>query len=132
MSNLISKWKNGLQKSSKAAFGQIAAILGASVITPQTWDDLEALLIQADLGMETSDLILNALEARVDQEGLIKAQDLKQGLREELISLLPYPPELSFFETPAIILVVGVNGSVSSCADSGTIGFRKSSTNIHL
>jgi fused signal recognition particle receptor len=111
MSNIISKWKNGLQKSSKAAFGQIASILGTSEITPETWDDLEALLIQADLGMEASDVILNAMERRVDQEGIIKAQDLKEGLREELLSLLTYPPAFSFSESPTIILVVGVNGS---------------------
>jgi fused signal recognition particle receptor len=111
MSNLLSKWKNGLQKSSKAAFGQIATILGASEITPETWDDLEALLIQADLGMETSDIILDALEARVDREGLIKAQDLKIGLREELLKQLPETPQISFHEKPMIILVVGVNGS---------------------
>ena len=50
-------------ETSKAAFGQIAAILGASDITPDTWDDLEALLIQADLGVDTTDAILDALES---------------------------------------------------------------------
>jgi fused signal recognition particle receptor len=111
MSNLFTKWKEGLQKSSKAAFGQIATILGASEITPETWDDLEALLIQADIGMETTDIVLDALEKRVDSQGLTRASDLEQGLREELRALLADPPELAFFNVPNIILIVGVNGS---------------------
>ena len=84
MANIFAKWKDGLAKSSKAAFGQIATILGTSEIEPETWDDLEALLIQADLGVDTTDAILDALEQRVDREGLTKANDLKTALRDEL------------------------------------------------
>jgi len=111
MANIFAKWKDGLAKSSKAAFGQIATILGASEIEPETWDDLEALLIQADLGVDTTDVILDALEQRVDSEGLTKANDLKTALRDELRRTLITPPELDFSAQPAIILIVGVNGS---------------------
>ena len=75
MANIFAKWKDGLAKSSKAAFGQIATILGATEITPETWDDLEALLIQADLGVDTTDVVLDALEQRVDREGLTRTRD---------------------------------------------------------
>ena len=51
MANLFSRWKDGLSRTSKAAFGQIASLLGASEITEETWDDLETLLIQADMGI---------------------------------------------------------------------------------
>ena len=111
MSNLFNQWKNGLAKSSKAAFGQIATLLGATEITAETWDDLEALLVQADLGMETTDAILDNLEKRVDSEGLIKASDLKSALRQELRKLLSEPPQIDFSQQPTVILVVGVNGS---------------------
>lgn len=111
MSNIFNKWKNGLAKSSKAAFGQIATLLGATEITPDTWDDLEALLVQADLGMETTDAILDNLEQRVDSEGLIKASELKTALRQELRKLLTSPPPMDFSHKPTVILVVGVNGS---------------------
>jgi fused signal recognition particle receptor len=111
MPNLLTKWKDGLAKSSKAAFGQIATILGTSEIEPDTWDDLEALLIQADLGVDTTDLILDALEQRVDREGITKSNDLKAALREELRRTLITPPELDFSPPPTIILIVGVNGS---------------------
>ncbi len=111
MATFLTKWKDGLAKSSKAAFGQIAAILGASEITPETWDDLEALLIQADLGVETTERVLDALEARVDREGITRASELRAALREELRRHLNPPPLLSFEVRPTVILVVGVNGS---------------------
>ncbi len=111
MPNIFTKWKDGLAKSSKAAFGQIATILGASDITPDTWDDLEALLIQADLGVDTTDAILDALERRVDGEGLTRASQLKAALRDELRRTLLTPPALDFSQQPAVILIVGVNGS---------------------
>lgn len=111
MANIFGKWKEGLTKSSKAAFGQIAAILGASEITPETWDDLEALLVQADLGVETTDVVLDALEQRVDREGLVLARDLRDALREELRKQLGTPPPIDLSAKPNVILIVGVNGS---------------------
>jgi fused signal recognition particle receptor len=109
--SILDKWKHGLAKSSKAAFGQIATLFGATEITPDIWDDLEALLIQADLGVDTSDVVLDALEKRVDSEGMTKAEQLKEALRQELRGLLLEPPKIEFTETPSVILIVGVNGS---------------------
>ncbi len=109
--SILDKWKQGLAKSSKAAFGQIATLFGATEITPDIWDDLEALLIQADLGVDTSDVVLDALEKRVDSEGMTKAEQLKEALRQELRGLLLEPPKIEFTEIPSVILIVGVNGS---------------------
>jgi len=111
MANILIKWKDGLAKSSKAAFGQIVNLLGTTEITPETWDDLEALLIQADLGVDTCEVVLDALEKRVDQEGLTRASELQAVLQQELRLLLPTPPALDFSHKPTVILVVGVNGS---------------------
>ena len=111
MANIFDKWKNGLAKSSKAAFGQIATLFGATQITPETWDDLEALLIQADLGVDTTEAVLDALETRVDREGITRMDELKGVLREELRKLLLDPPQITFPIQPTIILIVGVNGS---------------------
>ena len=111
MAELFNKWKAGLARSSKAAFGQIATLFGATEITSDTWDDLEALLIQADLGVETTDLVIAELENRVSREGLTRAGELKEALRQELRLLLPNPPALVFDPCPNVILIVGVNGS---------------------
>ncbi|MEE9187917.1 MAG: signal recognition particle-docking protein FtsY [Anaerolineales bacterium] len=111
MSNRISKWKIGLAKTSKATFGQIATLLGASEISDSTYEELEALLIKADLGMETSESLLEVLWERERQKGITKTTDLTMVLREELRQRLDDPPFLNFSSTPTVILIVGVNGS---------------------
>ena len=109
--SFLNKWRDGLAKTSKRTFGQIANILGATEITDEIWDALEAQLIQADIGLETTDAVLDALEARVDRQGLTRADQLRSGLRAELRGLLEHPPKLDFEGKPAVILLVGVNGS---------------------
>ena len=111
MSGLFARWKAGLSKTSKAAFGQMASILGASEINNETWDALEALLVQADLGIDTTTSILDSLKRFTRTEGLIRASELFSALKQELRSRLETPPELKFESKPIIILVVGVNGS---------------------
>ncbi|MCL4272028.1 MAG: signal recognition particle-docking protein FtsY [Anaerolineales bacterium] len=109
--NIFSRWREGLSRTSKAAFGQIASILGTSEITNETWDDLEALLIQADLGIETTSSVLESLKRIARTEGLIRANELTDALKRELRSRLITPPALGFSNKPTIVLVVGVNGS---------------------
>ncbi len=111
MNNILSKWKSGLARTSKATFGQLATLLGATEISDDTWEKLEALLIHADIGVDTTINILDKLEDRVDREGIIRESDLNVLLREELRAHLENPPAIEFPEKPAIILIVGVNGS---------------------
>lgn len=111
MSEFFSKWKNGLSRTSKAAFGRLAGILGASEITNQTWDELEALLFQADVGFDTESSVLTCLKESVKRNGLTKASELKPLLRVELRSRLVPPPPLDFSSHPSVLLLVGVNGS---------------------
>jgi fused signal recognition particle receptor len=111
MAELFEKWKSGLAKTSKTAFGQIATLLGATQITSETWDDLETLLIQADVGIETTSEILEELRLVVRDQGLIRSDELWEALRVELLSRLDSPPVLEWKEQPAVIMVAGVNGS---------------------
>jgi len=111
MANIFNKWKEGLAKTSKAKFGQIAALIGASEITDDSFEELEALMIQADLGVETSEAILSALWERERKEGLTKTHELRQVFGEELRKRLSDPPPLDFSTQPTVILIVGVNGS---------------------
>lgn len=111
MNNILSRWKTGLARTSRATFGQLATIFGATEITDDTWEKLETLLIHADVGVETTINILDKLEDRVDREGITRESDLNLLLREELRCHLDMPPVVHFTAKPAIILVVGVNGS---------------------
>lgn len=109
--SIFSRWKEGLSKTSKSAFGQIVSMLGASEITLATWDDLEALLIQADVGIETTTSILDSLKRLTRDLGLIRAGDLYASLKQELRSRLMPPPVIDFSHKPTVVLIVGVNGA---------------------
>lgn len=111
MVQVFSRWREGLSKTSKSAFGRLAGLLGATEIRQETWDGLEALLIQADLGIETTADILTSLQRLVRDQGLRRADELRAVLRVELRSRLMAPPTIDWSARPVVILVVGVNGS---------------------
>ncbi len=108
---LFSKWKDSLDRTRKASFGRIATFFGGSDITEDTWDELEALLIQADLGVETTQSVIKSLKEQVNDQGIIKTDEFTQLLKNELLSRLSVVPELDLSHDPTVILLVGVNGS---------------------
>jgi fused signal recognition particle receptor len=111
MEDILSRWRSGLAKTSKATFGRIAGLLGATEIASETWDELEALLIQADLGIETATEVIESLRRLVRTEGLVRSDELERALRSELRQRLAEPPTMAWTEHPTVLLVVGVNGS---------------------
>lgn len=112
MAELFSKWKEALNRTSKAAFGRLATVFGATEIDEYTWEELEALLLQADLGIQTTQEILTTLQKKAAQQGIIRASELRNLLRSELIQRLdPAPPINLDHVKPAVVLIVGVNGS---------------------
>jgi fused signal recognition particle receptor len=112
MADFLNKWKNSLERTRKVAFGRLANFFGATEITLDTWDELESMLIQADIGIETTGAIITDLIDKVEIEGIITTADLRQHLAFELQSKLIVPEILDFSaQKPAVIMVVGVNGS---------------------
>lgn len=105
--------RESLARTRRSVFGQIAGLLGASDVNDETWDDLEALLIQADVGVETTLDVVARLRARAQGEGIIRAGALLGALRDELRALLgdPLPLQLDDRRLLTVVLVVGVNGS---------------------
>ncbi len=86
-------------------------MLGATEITDETWENLESILIQADLGMDTASSVLDSLRLTTRTEGLLQSEALNSALKAELISRLQSPPVLDFSARPTVIFLVGVNGS---------------------
>jgi fused signal recognition particle receptor len=109
--NLLNKWKKGLARTRKSTFGRISNIFGVSEIDEETWDDLEAMFIQSDMGVETTEDLIKGLKGRVEAEGLTTAGELHDAIQFQLRALLDAPPEINFLEKPSVILIVGVNGS---------------------
>ena len=111
MAETLSRWRSGLAKTSKATFARIAGLLGATEITSDTWDELEALLVQADLGIETTVEIIESLQSLVRTKGLLRSEELGIILQGELRQRLDQPPVVNWSGHPSVLLVVGVNGS---------------------
>jgi len=109
--NVFSKWRQGLSRTRKSTFGRISQLLGVAEIDEETWDDLEAMFIQSDMGIETTEAVITSLKKRVESDGLVTADQLRDVMREELRVRLDVPPEIQFDENPSVILIVGVNGS---------------------
>jgi fused signal recognition particle receptor len=95
--------------------------LRGSEITPELWDSLEEVLIGADAGVETTS---NVLE-RVRAESPRQISEVRVGLRQELIAILEAPvgsgrlwgPQADGLkQRPAVVLVVGVNGTGKTTA----------------
>ncbi|MDY6846619.1 MAG: signal recognition particle-docking protein FtsY [Chloroflexota bacterium] len=109
--NIFNKWRKGLEKTRKVAFGRISNFLGTSEVDDETWENLEALLIQADMGMETTMGVIDALRESVHQEGITQSVELVDALEKELTNRLAEPVFPDFSKKPTVIILVGVNGS---------------------
>jgi len=107
------KLRESLTRTRNSFFGQIAGLFGANQITDELWDDLEALLIQADVGVETTTDLVEHVRQRVKQEGIIQPLQAQTILKEEMKNLLDghTPSEVDKKRILTVILVVGVNGS---------------------
>lgn len=105
--------RESLGRTRQQIFGQIANVLGGSEITNDSWDELEALLIQADMGIETSGNLVSAMRNRVTQEGIYRSDQLMAALRQEMRRILSDPPpfKLEANRLLTVVMVVGVNGS---------------------
>jgi fused signal recognition particle receptor len=84
-------------------------------IDRSTLDDLEAILLGADLGSTTTAQLLGKLRERVDRKQIKNIDELKRLLKEEILAILAsansQPPVAAVEGTPEVILVVGVNGT---------------------
>lgn len=110
---MLKNLRQSLSRTRQSVFGQIAGVLGAGDITDETWEDLEALLIQADIGVPTTMYLVDRLHERTSKEGLYRADQLVEALKEELRAIL-VDIEIFELEEPRMLtvaLIVGVNGS---------------------
>ena len=109
----ISSLRASLTKTREAVFGRVVTLLGQSQVTPGLWDELEALLIQADVGVSTTLELLDRLRRRATREGITQADMLRGALKAELRAMLidPKPLDVDPTRPLTVILIVGVNGS---------------------
>ena len=97
----------GLKKTRSNLVVQVDGISGK--LTPETLEELEEILILADVGVRTAGRVCSDLAARVGRRSLGPGE-LRRELREVLVELLSPDVGLDLSHKPAVILMVGVNG----------------------
>jgi fused signal recognition particle receptor len=111
---LLEKLKSGVQKTRAGLVSALEdALQGKKEIDADLLDELEFTLISADIGVRTTEEILDRIKERVARHQLNDAAELRGLIREHLLEILQAseraPARVA--EPPAVILVVGVNGS---------------------
>ena len=107
-----SRWRDRLGKARGALSGAIGSLLSRSGIDQETWDDLEAGLLQADVGVPTTTALLERLKAQVAEQGLTEPEQLVEALKDDLKEQLGGADRSLTYEPgrPNVWLFVGVNG----------------------
>ena len=102
---------------SQNVFGKgLLALLSRDKLDDDTWDEVEEILIGADVGVAATTEIVGRLREKARIEGTASAMDLRRMLADELVEALDPSLDRSLAATPrngrpAVLLVVGVNGS---------------------
>ncbi len=106
------KISQSLTRTRRSFFGRVTELLGVSEISDELWEELEELLIQADVGVKTTVELVEKLQEQVNKARIRDAEAVKEILKRELIDILNSKVQRSD-ESPllTVILVVGVNGS---------------------
>lgn len=117
------RMKNAVRRTRQQLVGRLDTLIrGRKVISPEVLDELEEILIGADIGVRTTMELVEKIRAQVDRKLLNDTEELKRALRQELLALLRAPvksvsgravrseADLSPDIRPYVMMVVGVNG----------------------
>jgi fused signal recognition particle receptor len=114
MSDSLSKTQEGVKRSRESWFGKMARLFDRASVEGEVWDELEELLIAADVGVATTQKLIEKVKQRVRTEKLREGTLVRAALKEEMVSLLKVDAGANSIlgsDGMQIILVVGVNGS---------------------
>jgi fused signal recognition particle receptor len=103
-----------LTKTRKGFFGQIMGLLGANEVTDELWENLEELLILADVGVNTTVELVERLQERAIKGHIRQADGVTALLKEELLAFLNGSTRSLAIEKErmlTVVLIVGANGS---------------------
>ena len=109
--SFFEKLKQGLAKTKNAFFGKIDDIFKSFVrIDEDFFEELEELLISADVGVETTEYILDTLRERIREEREKDTERIKEMLFEILKEAIGDSEPLRLTTKPSVLFVIGVNG----------------------
>lgn len=104
-------------------------------VDDEVWEELEELLVSADVGVSTAGKLIEKVKQRVAQEKIKDASLVRDALKAEMINLLriPLPEVPAVLSPPRVMLVVGVNGSGKTTSIAKlAYGLKRSGKNVIL
>jgi fused signal recognition particle receptor len=105
-------FKKALQPTKESWFSKAMHLFDRASIDESIWDELEELMIAADVGMETAGKLIERTKQKVKDEKLKDGAQVREALKREMVNILNLPvPEIRVASPPQVILVIGVNGS---------------------
>lgn len=108
------KTSQAVTKTRETWFSRVKTLFRSAKLDDDLWDQLEELLISADVGVATTEKLLSRLKARARQQNLATSEQALEALKQEMGSILtavPSPGLENGATPPLVVLVVGVNGS---------------------
>lgn len=105
------KLKAGLAKTKNALFGRLDQLFrGFSKVDEDMLEELEEVLITADVGVGPTEKIIDGLRGKIRAEKITEPEKVKTALEEILVSMIGEGEPLVLDTKPSVILVIGVNG----------------------
>jgi fused signal recognition particle receptor len=116
MFDFVNRTESAVKRSKETWFGKIANIFNRDALGNEVWDELEELLVSADVGVETTNKLLSKVKQRVKTDKLTDVSRAKDVLKDEMVNLLTVRQRANSSarqnpESPLVVLVIGVNGS---------------------
>ena len=109
------KLDESVRRTRTSFFSKVTDLFDRRTVDESLWDELEELLIQADMGVETTEKLINRTKDRVKREHIHEAEGAKEALKKEMVELLKVAGADFQFHLKSgqmnVILVVGVNGT---------------------
>lgn len=105
--------EEAVRKTREGALGRISSIFREQVITDETWDELEEILIQADIGPVTAITLVERAREEVEREDIRTPVEAETAVRRQMVEILGDVDYVPVEDMPdgSIVLIVGVNGS---------------------
>lgn len=113
MFGLFKKTEKGVKRTREAWWGKVVHLFDRPTFGEELWDELEELLISADVGVNTTGKLIERLKQRIEREKITEASVVRTALKKEMVSMLMVAGGEITPQTDGkirVVLVVGVNG----------------------
>ena len=107
------KIKSGLQKTRENVMNQVNNVLKSfAKIDEELFDELEEVLIMADIGVKTTDLIISSLRNKIRENAVKDTGEVRSLLKDIILKMMIEEDKgLKLSTTPSVVLLIGVNGA---------------------